>query len=73
MSSVTVYVRLYMMYVCVSRSVCTYDSMYLDEMQRMCAYENIMMCAGISTRLPSRLDSVFSNDMRVLNDDESLD
>ena len=59
MSSVTVYVRLYMMYVCVSRSVCTYDSMYLDEMQRMCGYENIMMGAGISTRLPSRLDSVF--------------
>jgi len=39
-SSVTVYVRLCMIR-CVSRSVCTYDSMYLDEMQCICGYAHI--------------------------------
>ena len=38
-SSVTVYTRLCMM-MYVSRSVCTYDSTYLDEMQCMCAYDD---------------------------------
>ena len=34
-------VHTFMHDVCVSRSVCTYDSTRLDEMQRMCGYENI--------------------------------
>ena len=61
-------VHTFMHDVCVSRSVCTYDSMYLDQMQRMCAYDD-------TSRLDCPLDQIqFSSyDIEMMNDDESLD
>ena len=50
--------------VCVSRSVCTYDSTYLDEMQ---------VCVRMITMWHSRLDSYAHTVYEMMNDDESLD
>ena len=70
MSSVTVYTHLCMMYV------------YLEVYVHMiaCISTRCNVCVGMHTsRLDdmmmwhSRLDSILSNDMRVMNDDESLD
>ena len=57
-------VHTFMHDVCVSRSVCTYDSTYLDQTQ---------VCVRMITMWHSRLDSVFQYDIEMMNDDESLD
>ncbi len=55
-SSVTVYVRLYMM-MCVSRSVCTYDSTYLD----VCQLDVHMHTSRLDDMMMSHVSTRFSN------------
>ena len=54
----------------VSRSVCTYDSTYLDEMQCMCAYDDT---SRLDVMCISRLDSYAHTVYEMMNDDEYLD
>ena len=54
----------------VSRSVCTYDSTYLDEMQCMCAYDDT---SRLDVMCISRLDSYAHTVYEMTNDDEYLD
>ena len=56
--------------VCVSRSVCIYDSTYLDEMQCMCAYDDT---SRLDVMCISRLDSYAHTVYEMMNDDEYLD
>ena len=57
-------VHTFMHDVCVSRSVCTYDSTHLDQMQ---------VCVYMMTKCASRLDSYSHTVYEMMNDDESLD
>ena len=54
----------------VSRSVCTYDSTYLDEMQCMCAYDDT---SRLDVMCISRLVSSSHTVYEMMNDDEYLD
>ena len=54
----------------VSRSVCTYDSTYLDEMQCMCAYDDT---SRLDVLRISRLVSSSHTVYEMMNDDEYLD
>ena len=54
----------------VSRSVCTYDSTYLDETQCMCAYDDTSRLDPLrGSRLVSSSHTVYE----MMNDDEYLD
>ena len=66
-------VHTFMHDVCVSRSVCTYDSTYLDEMQ-VCVDMRTYDMMRVS-RLDCPLDQIqySSYDIEMMNDDESLD
>jgi len=54
----------------ISRSVCTYDSTYLDETQCMCAYDDT---SRLDSLRGSRLVSYAHTVYEMMNDDESLD
>ena len=68
MSNVTVYTHLCMMYLEVYTHIIHESSACVNVCEHMhtSRLDDMMMWH-------SRLDSIFSNDMRVMNDDESLD